>query len=117
MRKILLAAVLALVALPARADKPLAIGTLNQSVVIATGNTFQTVLAAVGQNGRQSLTIANNNASDSCWLYVGSGAATKGTSILLLAGGSYVRYYPYTPSDVIQATCATSNDTLYIDTQ
>ena len=92
--------------------------TTNSSVVIATGNTFQNVLAAITSNNqRRSLTIQNNNATDSCWLFVGAAGATKGTSILLLAGGSYTRYYPYVPNDVIQATCATSSDTLYVDIQ
>jgi curli biogenesis system outer membrane secretion channel CsgG len=92
--------------------------TTNSSVVIAAGNTFQTVLTAVTSNNqRRSLTIQNNNAADSCWIYVGAGSPTKGTAILLLAGGSYTRYYPYVPSDPIQATCATTSDTLYIDTQ
>jgi hypothetical protein len=92
--------------------------TTNGAMVVTTANTFQTILAAVTQtNQRRSLTIQNNNASDSCWLFVGSGSATKGTSILLLAGAAYTRYYPYVPSDAIQATCATSADTLYVDTQ
>jgi hypothetical protein len=92
--------------------------TTNGSATIITGNTFQTVLGAIANNTpRRSLTIENNNTSDSCWLYVGSGSATKALSMLLLPGGSYVRYYPYVPSDAIQATCATSNDTLYLDTQ
>lgn len=93
-------------------------GTVNRSVVITTGNTFQTVLPAETNNARrQSLTIANNNASDSCWLFIGSTAATKGISILLLAGGSYSRYWPYVPQDAIQATCASNSDTLYVDIQ
>jgi hypothetical protein len=135
MRKLLIAAAaLALAVAPSLAD-PLPVGgqaqstaTVNGSVTITTGNTFQTVLAAVTggfpvfnpggiPTGRRSLTIANNNATDSCWLFIGSGTAAKGTSILLLAGGSYTRYWPYVPSDVIQATCTTSNDTLYVDTQ
>jgi hypothetical protein len=92
--------------------------TTNGSATIITGNTFQTVLGAIANNTpRRSLTIENSNTSDSCWLYVGSGSATKALSMLLLPGGSYVRYYPYVPSDAIQATCATSNDTLYLDTQ
>jgi len=67
---------------------------------------------------RRSLTIQNNNISDNCWLFIGANAsATKGTSILLTPGQSYTRYYPYIPSDNISATCATTNDTLYIDTQ
>jgi len=93
--------------------------TTNASVVIATGNTFQTILAALGTppTPRRSLTIENNNATDSCWVFVGASAATKGISILLLPGGSYTRYYPYVPSDAIQATCATTADTIYVDVQ
>jgi hypothetical protein len=92
--------------------------TANSSATITTGNTFQTILTAVTQtNQRRSLTIENNNASDSCWLFIGAGSATEATSILLTSGGSYTRYYPYVPADAIQATCATSNDTLYVDFQ
>jgi hypothetical protein len=118
MKKLLLISAL-LFASPAFAQAPQMRGTVNSSVVIATGNTFQQVLAALAQNARRnSLTIQNNNATDSCWLYVGpTASATKGTSILLLAGGSYTRYFPYIPSDVIAATCATSSDTLYVDIQ
>jgi hypothetical protein len=93
--------------------------TINGSVTIVTGNTFQTVLAAVGSPpaARRSLTIENNNSTDSCWIFIGSSAATKAASILLTSGGAYTRYYPYVPSDAIQATCTTTSDTLYIDTQ
>jgi hypothetical protein len=92
--------------------------TTNGSVTITTGSTFQTILSAITQtNQRRSLTIENNNASDNCWLFIGSGSATKATSILLTAGGSYTRYYPYVPGDAMQATCATASDTLYVDYQ
>lgn len=100
--------------------------TTNSSVVITTGNTFQTVLAAVTANSqRKSLTIQNNNASDACWITFGKigstvitfGNAAKATSIQLAAGQAYTRYYPYIPNDEIEATCATSSDTLYIDSQ
>jgi hypothetical protein len=101
-------------------------GTINSSVTIATGGTFQQVLASIigatGTTGianvRQSLTIENNNTSgDNCYLYVGSSTATKAISILLIEGGSYSRYWPYVPPDEIQATCDNTSDTLYIDTQ
>jgi hypothetical protein len=95
--------------------------TTNASISITTGNTFQQALAALGAPPaqRRSLTIANNNTnSDSCWIYIGATAsATKALSILLLPGGSYTRYYPYVPSDNIAATCTTTADTLYLDTQ
>ena len=96
--------------------------TVNSTAIITTGNTFQTIVTA---GPKQSLTIQNNNATDSCWLSFGtfSGAtitaanATKGRSILLLAGGSLTRYWPFVPSDEIEATCATTSDTMYIDVQ
>lgn len=93
--------------------------TLNSSAVITTGNTFQQVLASNfgTSTQRQSLTIQNNNATDNCWIFVGSGSATTGKSILLFAGQAYTRYWPFVPSDAIQATCATTSDTLYIDNQ
>lgn len=99
---------------------PKSIITYNSSVVIATGNTFQAILSA-STSGRQSLTIQNNNASDSCWISFGSGItaanATKANSILLSSGQAYTRYYPFTPNDEIEGTCATSSDTVYIDVQ
>lgn len=94
---------------------PSNLATTNASATIVAGNAFQTVLAA--STARNSLTIENNNTTDSCWVFIGSGSAAKGTSILLLPGGSYTRYFPFVPSDAIQATCTTTADTLYVDTQ
>lgn len=107
----------------AQAQTPAA--TTNGSVAITAGNTFQSVLPALTfssttpQTGRRSLTIQNNNTNgDNCWVFVGPNAsATKATSILLGQGASYTRYYPFIPSDNISATCATTADTLYVDTQ
>ena len=100
-------------------DGPIPKHTTNLSVVITTGNTFQTVLSSIAtsQTSRLSITISNNNATDSCWINVDGGTATKGTSILLLAGAQYFRSWPFVPYDAIQATCATTNDTLYVDQQ
>jgi hypothetical protein len=93
--------------------------TLNASVTITAGGTFQTVLAAMGSTTqRQSLTIQNNNTStDNCFVFIGSGSATAAKSILLGPGQAYTRYWPYAPSDAIQATCATTADSLYVDVQ
>jgi PAB1-binding protein PBP1 len=93
--------------------------TLNASVVITTGGTFQTVLNSIQGTStqRQALTIENNNTTDSCYLFIGAGSASAGISMLLLPGGSYTRYWPYVPSDAFQATCANNSDTLYIDVQ
>lgn len=96
--------------------------TLNSSVTVATGNTFQQVLPSiVGSSSaqRQSLTIQNNNTStDNCWLYLGSTAsATEAKAIILGPGQAYTRYWPFVPSDAIQLTCASSSDTVYVDNQ
>lgn len=111
--------ILLLALLPVHAVAQTNAATTPVTVVIAAGNTFQTILAALTQATapRRSLTIQNNNSADSCWLYIGSGTAAKATSILLLPGGSYTRYYPYVPSDAFQATCTTTNDTMYLDIQ
>ena len=95
--------------------------TVNASVVITTGGTFQQILPSIVGNTeaiRQSLTIQNNNASDSCWIEIGATLSiSEGHSIELLAGQAYTRFWPYVPSDAIQATCASSSDTLYVDYQ
>jgi hypothetical protein len=116
MIKLLLALALALFVSEALAQSVLP--TTNGSVTITNGNAFQTVLTSAIGGPRRSLTIQNNNTNgDNCWVFVGGGTAAKGTSILLAQGASYTRYYPYIPSDAIQATCATTSDTLYVDTQ
>jgi len=120
MMKRLFAACLFVALSCAGASAQIVAATTNSSAIIATGNTFQTVLPLITQiNQRRSLTIQNNNAADNCWIVVGGalGSATKGIAILLLPGASYTRYYPYVPSDAIHATCATSSDTLYADIQ
>lgn len=108
------------------------LSTIRVPIVIVTGNTFQTILPASA--GRRSLAIQNNNGTDSCWLDFGqssalsltgipsgtsltAAAATKAGAILLLPGGSYSRYYPYTPSDELQATCTSTNDTMRVEYQ
>lgn len=95
--------------------------TLNSSVTIGAGNTFQQALASnLGTTTqRQALTIQNNNTStDNCWVFLGATAsATKATSILLQPGQAYTRYWPFVPSDAIQVTCASTSDTVYVDNQ
>jgi hypothetical protein len=90
--------------------------TTNLSTTIGTGNTFQTLTGFT--NPRRSLTIQNNNTNgDNCWLFIGAAAATKGTAILLGQGQGYSRFYPNIPSDALQVTCTTTNDTVYVDAQ
>lgn len=88
--------------------------TITASVVIATAGTFQSILAAL--NNKSSLTIQNNNATDTCWIQIGSSQSiTEGHAIELLAGQAYTRYFPYVPADAIQGTCANNSDTMYVD--
>jgi hypothetical protein len=90
------------------------------SVTIVTANKFQQVLAPNKANAPEGrgLTIENNNTNgDSCWVYIGSGLASKEESQQLTARESYVRYWPFVPSDGIQATCAASSDTLDVQYQ
>ena len=117
-RLILAIAAAALWAGPAAAqiiDTP----TINGSVTITSGGTFQQLLAALGVPPavRRSLTIENNNATGNCYVFVGATTASTPIAMLLLPGGSYQRYYPYVPSDPIQGTCATTGAALYVDTQ
>ena len=86
-------------------------------VTIVTGNKFQQVVPATGTK-RRSLTIKNSNTNDeSCWVFIGGGRASKDNSIVLDPGSSYLRYSPFVPSDAIQATCASSSDTLDVEYQ
>lgn len=101
---------------------PINRSTKNSSLAITAGNTFQPVLASIvgastaNTTQRQSLTIQNNNTNtDNCWVFIGSGTATAATSIILAPGQAYTRYWPFVPSDAIQATCTSTNDTLYVD--
>lgn len=95
---------------PCPGNKP----TITASVVIVTGGTFQSILAAL--SNKSSLTIQNNNATDSCWIQIGSSLSiTEGHAIELLAGQAYTRYFPYVPADAIQGTCANNSDTMYVD--
>jgi hypothetical protein len=87
-------------------------------VTIVTGNKFQQVVPATGTK-RRSLTIKNNNTNgDSCWVFVGNGRASKDDSVAIITPGNpYVRYWPFASSDTIQATCASSSDTLDVEYQ
>jgi len=86
-------------------------------VTIATGNKFQQIVPPnKGDAERRTLTIQNNGSNgDNCWIYVGSDRASKDNSMVLAPGKSYTRYWPFVPSDAIQATCASGSDTLYVE--
>jgi hypothetical protein len=86
-------------------------------VTINTANKFQQVLASSGTKLRM-LRISNNNTNDDiCWVFVGSGPASKEASYPISPGKEYLRYPPFVPSDAIQATCASSSDTLDLEYQ
>jgi hypothetical protein len=86
-------------------------------VTIATGNKFQQIVPSNSTGtDRRALTIQNNASNgDNCWVYVGSDKASKDGSVVLAPGKSYDRYWPFVPSDTIQATCASSSDNLYVE--
>ena len=87
----------------------------NKVVTIGTGNKFQQVLASSGTELRM-LRISNDNTNDDiCWVFVGSGPASKEASYPISPGKGYLRYPPFVPSDAIQATCASSSDTLDVE--
>ena len=89
------------------------------SVTIVTGSKFQQVVPP-STNGteRRSLTIQNNSANvDSCWVFIGTSKPSKEASFELAPGKSLIRYWPFVPSDAIQATCASSSDTLNVEYQ
>jgi hypothetical protein len=85
-------------------------------VTINTANKFQQILAS-GTTLRMLRIGNNNNDRDSCWVFVGSGQASKEGSYAVLPGQEYLRYPPFVTSDAIQATCASSSDTLDVEYQ
>lgn len=136
MKKLLLIALFLLVGcLPTFSAVVSTAPTKAAPVKITTGLTYQLILAL--NTFRNSLTIQNNNASDTCQIIIvgvgspwlaGDTTATSRTvngtsmtavqaSISILPGSSYTRYYPFIPSDLILGTCATTGDSLYVDTQ
>lgn len=105
---------------PAYSGAPVNRATVNGSVTISTGKTFQVALASIlgTSTQRQALTIVNNNETgDNCWVFLGAASAMTPTSILLTKGSMYQRYWPFVPSDEVQVTCNTTGSSLYIDTQ
>ena len=89
----------------------------NKVVTINTANKFQQVLASSGTALRMLRITNNNTDGDSCWVFVGSGQASKESSYEVPPGKEYVRYPPFVPSAAIQATCASSSDTLDVEYQ
>jgi hypothetical protein len=89
-------------------------------VTIVIGNKFQEVLPENNTaRDRRALIIENkNNNGDNCWVFVGSGRATKENSDKVLApGDQYLEYWPFVPSDEIQVTCASTSDILNVEYQ
>jgi hypothetical protein len=90
--------------------------TTHAVITITTGTVFQQVLPPSSK--LEGLTIENNNTNgDNCWLFIGSGNATTAGSSLLARGASYIRFWPFVPSDAIQATCESLGDTLSVEMQ
>jgi hypothetical protein len=89
----------------------------NTVVTINTANKFQQILASNGTARRMVRIGNNNNGRDSCWVFAGSGHASKEASYEVPPGTAYLRYPPFVTSDAIQATCASSSDTLDVEYQ
>ena len=84
----------------------------HKSVTIVIGKKFQQVLNA-STAALRMLRISNNNTNDdSCWVFVGSGQASKEASYEVPPGKKYLCYPPFVPSDAIQATCESRVQTL-----
>ncbi len=131
-KRAVIAGVLAVLSSSAYAQTS-AIPTFNNSVSITTGNTYQSLLAK--QGARRGLTIQNNNTNtDNCFIDVtgvvaagnttstnvtvnGASIAATKASIVLTPGQAYTRYYPNIPNGAIVGTCATTGDSLYVETQ
>jgi hypothetical protein len=113
------------------ADPPIQATTIPTPTKITAGLTYQVIAPSAG---RRSLTIQNNNATDSCNIIVGgpwaagdttttsrtiNGVSVTGAqaAIVLVAGAAYTRYYPIVPTDAILGTCATTGDSIYVDIQ
>ena len=89
-------------------------------VTIVTKNKFQQLLPenTTGKD-RRALIIKNTNTNgDTCWVFVGAGRASKEKSDQVLGPGEeYVQYWPFVPSDEVQATCASTSDSLSVEYQ
>lgn len=112
--------------------------TTNKSALITTGLTFQTLITS---GTRKSLEIQNNQISgtDVCYLLFGGdidSQITPGTTttssnftiggntiaagaaaMIMNPGQIYAWRYPYVPSDAFYATCSTTGDSMYVDSQ
>ncbi len=89
----------------------------NGSTTITTGGTFQQL--AGPQSNRLSLDFQNKSGNgDACYLFFGVNAsATTAKSIKIADGQEYLRSSGGIPSAAIQATCTTTGDAVYFDSQ
>jgi hypothetical protein len=101
----------------ARAQTPAPQAGAGNLIAIAAGNKFQQIVPSNNTGtDRRALTIQNNASNgDNCWVYVGGDKPSKDGSVVLAPGKSYDRYWPFVPSDAIQATCASASDNLYVE--
>jgi hypothetical protein len=111
------------------------IGTVNGSVSITTGLTFQQIFPASSQ--RQSVEFENNNitSTENCWINYdgtvtagmttsstvtttnGTMTAQKASIYLAPSGGSATRYTLHMPNAIVVGTCTTAGDSIYATVQ
>lgn len=86
----------------------------NDSVVITTGGTFQSL--TLSASAPKSLLISNTNASDACYVDIsGLASPTEAKSLKLTSSvPSVMLSGSLTPVDTVKVTCATTSDTLAV---
>lgn len=95
---------------------PQAATTTNANSTVATGGTFQQIVAS--NTSRQSFDFQNRSGNgDNCYLFFGSAAASIAASIKVLDGQEYIRSTGVVPSDKISVTCDTNGDAYWAATQ
>lgn len=109
---------------PFPAGGSLASSVTNSSSTITAGGTFQTIAAA--KTNRQSIDFVNicnvagncSATTDECYLYFGTlGSAATTDSIPVAPGQEYLRSAGTIPSAALNATCTTTSDKFYLQTQ
>jgi hypothetical protein len=114
-----LIAIFFLVSLPCLAQQPKAGSTQQASGSITTGGAFQVL--STNNSSRNSFEFQNlcnvgSNCvakTDNCYLFFGGQTATATTSIIVAAGGYYLRSVGSIPGDTIQVSCDGTSDKFY----
>ncbi len=109
MRKLLVAAAMSLLAIPAQAQQAVVrqSALVDGSGTVTTGGTSQQVFAA---NPARSYLFCQNPiaASEPLMINIGAAASTTAASYELAAGGTMTFQVPFVPTGVVNITAATT---------